>query len=92
MDKLNIVTKLTLTIVIVFVIIISTVFGTIKVMNYHESVLLDNEIKAKIGVENFEELERVETKIIKTTKYYLKDGVMIIEDKEVSEGTTNYNH
>lgn len=90
MNKLNIITKLTLTVVIVFSIIILTAFGTIKIVNYRENALLDNEIKAKIGVENFGELDRVETKIVKTTKYYLKDG-MIIEDKEVSEGTTNYN-
>ncbi len=91
MDKLNIVIKLTTTVVIVFLIIIATAFGTIKVMEHRESALLDNEIKAKMGIEGFEELDRIETKIVKNTKYYKKDGSLIIEDKEVSEGTTYYN-
>lgn len=77
--------------VILLLIVAATAFGTIKVMDYCESALLDNEIKAKIGVENFAELGRIETTSITTTKYYSKSGDWIIEDEEVSEGTTIYN-
>ncbi|WP_347488494.1 hypothetical protein [Desulfoscipio sp. XC116] len=81
-----------LTIVIAFLVIIATAFGTIKVMDYRESALLDNEIKTKIGVESFEELDHIERKIVINTKYYKKDGTLIIEEKETSESTINYNH
>lgn len=88
----NIFIKMILTIVIIFLVVVATAFGTIKVMDHRESALLDNEIKEKIGIENFEELDRVETKIVTNRKYYKKDGSLIIEENETSEGTANYNH
>lgn len=91
MSKFNSFTKLILIVLIILCIISATAFGTIKIMNYRESVLLNNEITAKIGIENFEALDHIETKIVKTVKYYSKDGSMIIEDTEVSEGITNYH-
>lgn len=91
MNNANSFTKFILTILIVFFIIITTSLGTIKILNHYENLLLDNEIKQKIGVENFEELDRIETKIFKTSKYYSKDGSLIIESREESDGTTNYN-
>jgi hypothetical protein len=84
--------KFILTVVISFLVIVATAFGTIKVMDHRESALLDNKIKEKIGIESFEELDHIEKKIVINTKYYKKDGTLIIEEKETSEGTTNYNH
>ena len=84
--------KFIITVIMIFLVIVVTVFGTIKVMDYRESALLDNEIIKKMGIESFEELDRVEKRIVINAKYYKKDGTLIIEEKETSEGTTNYNH
>lgn len=73
-------------------IIVTTVFGTIKIMDHRERVLLDNEIIEKIGLENFGELDHIDTKIVTHTTYYSKDGAIIIETKETSEKTANYNN
>lgn len=88
----DIIVKFIITVLVTFLVVVATAFGTIKVMDHRESALLDNEIKEKIGIENFEELDRVETKIVTNRKYYKKDGSLIIEENETSEGTANYNH
>ncbi|HIU09928.1 MAG TPA: hypothetical protein IAB00_01525 [Candidatus Avidehalobacter gallistercoris] len=91
MNKFNIDRKVILAIIMVFLIILATAFSTIKIMNYRESVLLDNEIKRTIGTQNFEELGHIETKTVTNVKYYAKDGSLIIEENETSDKTTNYN-
>ena len=75
-----------------FLVITATAFGTIKLMNHYESALLDSEIKTKIGgSENFKELGYIEEKIVINTKYYKKDGTLIVEENETSEGIRNFN-
>lgn len=65
----NIFIKMILTIFIIFLVVAATAFGTIKVMDHREKVLLErenasfnNDLKAQIGAENFAELDHVEKK------------------------------
>ena len=88
----NMIAKVTITVAATFFVVVATAFGTIKVMDHREQVLLDNAVIEKIGLESFGELDRIETKTVTYTTYYNKDGSIIQESKESSDKTENYNN
>ena len=90
--------KLVLAVIITFLLITATVLGTVKVMDYRESVLIEQDrekfnstVEDQLGPENFSQLHHIEQKAVTTSTYYKKDGTVMIEKEEVSETTKVFN-